>query len=107
MKREGKQARRLDTFHNSDNCKGRVQIEFIYLVEGFEFWVEGVCMECEAKVRSVVPLEQLILMTPNPKNKPFWRPGPFLPKSQKLQKEDLDFLRDLGIKGDDDDPKKN
>jgi len=106
MKKEEKQARRLDTFHNSENCKGRVQIEFIYLVEGFEFWVEGVCMECEAKVRSIVPLEQLILMTPNPQNKPFWKP-PLLPKSKKLQKEDLDFLKDLGIKGDDDDPKKD
>jgi hypothetical protein len=103
--KEGKQARRLDTFHNSDECKGRVQIEFIYLVEGFEFWIEGVCTECEARIRSVVPLEQLILMTPNPQNKPFWKP-PLLPKV-KLQKEDLDFLKDLGIKGDEDDTKKN
>jgi hypothetical protein len=108
MKREGKQVRRLDTFHDSDKCKGRVQIEFIYLAEGFEFWVEGVCIECEAKVRSVVPLEQLILMTPNPQNKPFWKP-PLLSKSKKLQKEDLEFLKDLGIKGDgeDEDPKDN
>jgi hypothetical protein len=98
MRKEGKQARRLDTFHNSDECKGRVQIEFIYLVEGFEFWMEGVCMDCEARIRSVIPIEQLILMTPNPQNKPFWSPS--------LQKEDLDFL--MGFKGDDDEwSKKN
>jgi len=98
---EGKRVKRLDTFHNEGDCNGRVQIEFIYLVEGFEFWIEGVCMECETRIRSVIPLEKLILMTPNPQNKPFWKP-PLLPKG-KFQKGDLDFLKDIGIKGDDED----
>jgi hypothetical protein len=55
-------------------------------------------MDCEARIRSVIPIEQLILMTPNPQNKPFWKPS--------LHQEDLDFL--MGFKGDDDEwSKKN
>jgi hypothetical protein len=97
MKKEGKKVRRLDTFHNSDKCQGKVIIEFIYLVEGFEFWIEGVCSECEARVRSTIPLEQLILMTPNPENKPFLKP----PLQKQFSKEDFEFLKNLGIGGGD------
>lgn len=98
MAEKEKLTRRLDTFHDSQKCRGRVQIVFVYLAEGFEFWVEGVCMKCGAFVRSITPLEQLISMTPNPANRPFFKPP--LERQQNLSKEDKDFLKDLGINND-------
>ncbi|MEM4182172.1 MAG: hypothetical protein QXX68_03445 [Candidatus Pacearchaeota archaeon] len=85
-----------------------VSVCLLFLVEGFELWVDGLCMECGAHVRISIPLEKLIMMTPNPQNKPFWKP-PLLKTLSGLTPEDIEFLKELGInpRGDDDGKKKN
>lgn len=99
-------ARRLDFYHDSDECRGRVLICFLTLVEGFELWVEGLCDKCGTHIRVVVQLEQLIAMTPNPQNRPFWKP-PLKKTLSGLTPEDIELLKELGIDlGGDDEKKK-
>lgn len=98
-----KRLKLLQFYHNSKECKGVVMVSLIYLVEGFEIWFEGLCSECGAHVRVSNQIEQLIMMTPNPNNRPFWKPPT---KKEALTKEDIDFLKDLGIGGDDEEKKK-
>jgi hypothetical protein len=86
----------LEFHHQSEKCNGVVSPSCIYLVEGFEFWVEGLCSACGKHVRIVQPLEALILMCPNPKNRPFFKP-PLKNKPKEISGDDKDFLKEMGI----------
>lgn len=103
--------KQLKFFHNSEECDGEIIVSLIFLVEGFEIWFDGLCSRCGSKVRCVNQLEQLIFMCPNPQNRPFWKP-PIPPLKKELNKDDVDFLKELGISpdeggGDDEKKKKN
>lgn len=99
--------RKLDFHHNSESCNGRISVCLLFLVEGFELWVDGLCVECGVHVRTTIPLEKLIMMTPNPKNKPFLKP-PLQKTLSGLTPEDIELLKEFGIDfGGDDEKKKN
>jgi hypothetical protein len=87
--------RRLEFFHRNDEskCGGKVAVSLITLMEGWEIWFEGLCDVCGVHVRIRLPLEQLIFMTPNPQNRPFFKP----PIQKQLTPEDEEFLKNLGI----------
>jgi hypothetical protein len=90
-------ARLLSFHHNSKECDGLVSPSCIYLVEGFSIWVEGLCLSCGKHVRVVWAIEELIMTTPNPNNKPFFKP----PLKKTLDQDDKEFLKEMGIDSED------